>query len=70
MARPAERITQMGGPEFGARTPAVMRVSVMTPIVFCASDVPCASETSEAEAIWPLLKPFLTVSVSARWVLR
>ena len=25
----------------------------MTPIVFCASLVPCASETSDAEPIWP-----------------
>ena len=29
----------------------------MTPIVFCASLVPCASETSEAEPIWPQRKP-------------
>ena len=29
----------------------------MTPIVFCASLVPCASETSDAEPIWPYRKP-------------
>lgn len=29
--------------------PAVINVSVITPIVFCASFVPCASDTSEAE---------------------
>jgi hypothetical protein len=28
----------------------------MTPIVFCASLVPCASETSEALPIWPMRK--------------
>ena len=29
----------------------------MTPIVFCASLVPCASETSELVKTWPTLKP-------------
>jgi hypothetical protein len=28
------------------------QVSVMMPMVFCASLVPWASETSEAEAVW------------------
>ncbi len=63
-------MTQTGGPAFGARTPDAMRVSVMTPIVFCASEVPCASETIEAEAIWPTLKPFFTEVSSDRAVLR
>lgn len=27
------------------------------PIVFCASLVPCASDTSDAEPIWPRRKP-------------
>jgi hypothetical protein len=37
IARPAARTTQNGGAEPGARMPAVMRVSVITPMVFCAS---------------------------------
>ena len=35
------------------RTPGGDSASVMTPIVFCASFVPCASATSDAEPIWP-----------------
>ena len=41
------RITQTGGAAFGGSTPAAISVSVITPIVFCASLVPCASETSD-----------------------
>ena len=37
--------------------PAVIRASVMTPMVFCASFVPCASATSEDVKIWPTRKP-------------
>ena len=40
----------------------------MTPIVFCASLVPCARETSEAEAIWPTRKPLVTDWLRARAV--
>jgi hypothetical protein len=65
-----ERITQNGGPESGARTPAVISVSVMTPIVFWASFVPWASATIDAETIWPILKPRVTVPSSARAVIR
>lgn len=63
-------MTRTGGPAIGARTPDTMRVSVMTPVVFCASEVPRAGETIEAEAIWPALKPFLTEVSSDRAVLR
>ena len=37
--------------------PAMIRVSVMTPIVFCASFVPCASATSDDVKIWPTRNP-------------
>lgn len=53
MARPALTMTQTGGLEPGERTPPVTRARVMMPIVFCASLVPWASETSPAEAICP-----------------
>ena len=53
MASPQPRITQNGGAGVRASAPAVIRVRVMTPIVFCASLVPCASATIEAETIWP-----------------
>jgi hypothetical protein len=50
IARPAAKTTQVGGAEPCARLPEVIRTSVMTPIVFCASPVPWASETSDADA--------------------
>ncbi len=34
-----------------------MSARVMMPIVFCASFVPWASDTIEAEPIWPIRKP-------------
>ena len=37
--------------------PYAIRERVMTPIVFWASLVPWASDTSEAEPIWPQRKP-------------
>ena len=37
--------------------PTVMRASVMTPIVFCASLVPCASATSDEVKICPQRNP-------------
>ena len=45
-------------------SPAAIRARVMTPIVFWASLVPCASETSEALPIWPQRKPW-SVNCSA-----
>jgi hypothetical protein len=40
---------QNGGPDPGARTPPVISVRVMTPMVFCASLVPCASASVDDE---------------------
>ncbi len=40
----------------------------MTPIVFCASPVPCARLTSEAETVWPCRKYRFAVSSSERRV--
>jgi hypothetical protein len=51
MASPAEAITQYGGAEPAASAPVEISVSVITPIVFCASLVPWARETSEAEMV-------------------
>ena len=50
-----------------------MSVSVMTPIVFCASLVPWASETRDAVKIWPTLNPSrsrLRVTLKAIFVAR
>ena len=41
------------------QSPAAISARVMTPIVFCASLVPWASETSEALPIWPQRKPLV-----------
>ena len=38
--------------------PCAINASVMTPIVFCASFVPCANDTNEAEPICPSRYPF------------
>jgi hypothetical protein len=35
-----------------------IRASVMTPIVFCASLVPCARDTKHADPICPIRKPW------------
>ena len=48
-------MTHRGGLAPAGSMPPEMSASVMTPIVFCASLVPCARETNEAEAIWPRL---------------
>jgi hypothetical protein len=45
-----------------------MKVSVIAPIVFCASLVPCASATSDADTVCPALKPLRTVSCRVRRV--
>jgi ABC-type Fe3+-siderophore transport system permease subunit len=45
--------------------PCATSASVITPIVFCASLVPCASETSEAEPIWPWRYPRVVASRDA-----
>jgi hypothetical protein len=63
-------MTQNGGPASAGSTPAVIRVSVMIPMVFCASLVPWASETIDAETIWPILNPLVTVPFAARAVIR
>ena len=38
------------------RWPVVMSANAITPMVFCASLVPCARETSDALPIWPQRK--------------
>ncbi len=59
MARPADAMTHSGGPASWPSAPAEIRARVMTPMVFCASYVPWARATSEAEAIWPIRKPLV-----------
>ena len=52
-------MTQNGAVGLAGSVPFTIRASVMTPIVFCASLVPCASDTMEADPIWPIRKPWL-----------
>jgi hypothetical protein len=48
-------LTHSGTVKWSAsRLPWAMSASVMMPIAFCASFVPWANETSEAEPIWPM----------------
>ena len=54
MAVAAETTTQVGGAGSApVRSPWAMSASVMMPIVFCASLVPCDSDRRLALAIWP-----------------
>ena len=47
-------LTQIGTVKWAAlRWPVAIRARAITPIVFWASFVPWASETSDAEPIWP-----------------
>src|SRR5882757_4374086 len=66
---PASRITHHGGPALELRCPDVMSSNVMMPIVFCASPVPCASDTIDAEIVWPYRNPSVTALRRARAVI-
>ncbi len=69
MAIAQQTMTQIGALDLAARVPLAIRARVMTPIVFCASLVPCASETMQADPICPILKPCLRApSVSDRLI--
>jgi hypothetical protein len=70
IVNPETRITHTGGEEPVGNAPAEINVKVITPIVFCASFVPCASETSEADAVWPNRNPGLTVPRRTLTVIR
>ncbi len=59
MASAQVKITQNGAVALAGSVPFAIRASVMTPIVFCASFVPCARDTMEAEPICPIRKPWL-----------
>src|SRR3954447_2232627 len=70
MASPADRMTQNGGAEPGASSPEVIRVRVITPMVFCASLVPWARASIEEETVWPRLNPRRARPGSARLLTR
>src|SRR5664279_2996383 len=53
MARPAVASTQVCGPVPASWYPAVISTRVMTPMVFCPSEVPCASATIDADTDCP-----------------
>ena len=57
MASAQERITQNGAWAPDGSVPLAISASVMTPMVFCASLVPCARETMHADPTWPIRKP-------------
>jgi hypothetical protein len=52
IANPALAITQTCGPVPDSWYPAVISTRVITPIVFCPSEVPCANATIDAETDW------------------
>ena len=61
MALAAEITTQSGTAKcLAAMSPWAISASVITPIVFCASLVPCERASRPPEASWPSRKPRLT----------
>src|ERR1039457_7406027 len=58
IASPQDRITQNGALDPLGSDLFTVRASVMTPIVFCASFVPCARDTIDADPICPIRKPW------------
>ena len=59
MARAQERMTQNGACDPLASVPFAIRAKVMTPIVFCASLVPWASDTMQTDPTCPVRKPWM-----------
>jgi hypothetical protein len=62
--------TQNGVLALAASVPLAISASVMMPIVFCASLVPWASETIDAEQIWPIRNPALRLSARIERAIR
>ena len=60
MAKPQMKTTHSCGPVPEACAPTAMSVSVIMPMVFCASFVPCESATRHAVMVWPWRKPSST----------
>src|ERR1700749_3432181 len=65
-----QTMTQTGALEPAASVPLAISARVMTPMVFCASLVPCASETTQAEPICPIRKPCLRATLVSDLVIR
>ena len=67
---PAETITHIGGLALcGNRFPAT-RASVITPMVFCPSLVPCAMAISDADTVCPARYVLVVTRWSDRRVMR
>src|SRR5689334_13817142 len=69
MANPALAITQNCGSVPDSRYLAVISARVITPIVFCRSDVPCANATMDADTDWPCRNQRAPGSASARRII-
>src|ERR1700757_1726507 len=70
MASAQQTMTQTGALEPLATVPLAISARVMTPIVFCASLVPWASETTQAEPTCPIRKPCLRAPSVSDLVIR
>ena len=66
MAKAQETITQVGAFDPLASVPLAINARVITPMVFWASLVPWASDTIDAEPIWPIRNPWERVP-AATW---
>ena len=63
---PAATTTHIGGAECAGSRPTVISVRVITPMVFCASLVPWASATIDADITCAAWNPLMTVRRSPR----
>src|SRR3984893_7012255 len=70
MASAQQTMTQTGALDPLATVPLAISARVITPIVFCASLVPCASETTQAEPTCPIRKPCLRAPSVSDLVIR
>ena len=70
MASAQQTMTQTGAFDPLATVPLAISARVMTPMVFCASLVPCASETTQAEPTCPIRKPCLRAPSVSDLVIR
>src|SRR5580692_6577835 len=70
MASAQQTMTQTGALDPLATVPLAISARVMTPMVFCASLVPCASETTQAEPTCPIRKPCVRAPAVSDLVIR
>ena len=70
IVKPHTATTHSSGPLPEGCTPTAINVSVMMPMVFCASLVPCESATRQAVTVWPWRNPLSTCAALIFFTMR